>query len=134
MSANTDYVYNTITTSNLSGTFGNTWDSNVSQSVVDNALLEYGVSTEAEMSNEKKKKTLLKYFTWVQVRDMLLVTPSSYSADGESFSFDKDVLDKRVTQAKAEAAPYLSSAQVQISRITFPDDPYTIHGQIQHAE
>jgi hypothetical protein len=132
MSDNTDFVYKIVTTSNLSGTFGNTWDSNVSQVVVDDALLDYGVVSEADMTDTTKKKALLKYFTWVKIRDMLLLTPSSYSADGESFSFNKDALDKRVAQAKAEAGKYLSNNQIQVGRISFPDDPYSINGQIQH--
>lgn len=132
MSDNTDFVLNIITTSNLSGTFGNTWDANVSQTVVENALLEYGVDTEAEMTDAKKKKLLLKYFTWLQVRDMLLVTPQSYSADGESFSFNKEVLEKRVAQAKMEAMPYLSAGAIRVGRIDYPDDPYSISGQVEH--
>ena len=132
MSDNTNFVLNIVCTSNLSGTFGSAWDTNVSQTVVDNTLLEYGVSTEAEMVDEKKKKLLLQYFTWVQIRDMLLTSPQSYSADGESFSFNKDVVEKRVTQAKINAMPYLSVGAIQVGRISFPDDPYSIEGQVQH--
>lgn len=132
MTANTDFIYSIVANSNLSGTFGNTWDTNVSQSVVDNALLDYGVNAEADMTDTKKKKTLFKYFTWLQIRDMLLNAPQSYSADGESFSFNKDLLDKRVAQAKAEAMPYLSVGQLQVNRVTYPDDPYSITGQLSH--
>lgn len=132
MTTNTDYVYLQVTTSNLSGTFGNTWDATVSQVVVDDALLDYGVATEADMTDSKKKAALLKYFTWVKIRDMLLLNPSSYSADGESFSFDEGALDKRVAMARAEASKYLSNSQIQMGRISFPDDPYSINGQIQH--
>lgn len=132
MSSNTDYIYNIVVTNNLSGTFGNVWDTNVSQAVVDDALLDYGVETEAEMTDTTKKKLLFRYFTWVRIRDMLLLVPSSYSADGESFSYNKDALDKRVAQAKVDAAPYLSSGLIEIGRITYPDDPYSITGQIEH--
>ncbi len=133
MTANTDYVYKQVTTNNLSGTFGNTWDVNISQAVVDDALLEYGVATEADMTDAKKLALLLKYFTWVRVRDMLILNPTSYSADGESFSFNKDSLDKRVAIAKADASQYLSASQIKTGQISWPDDPYTIQGQISHA-
>lgn len=132
MSANTDYVYKQVTTNNFSGTFGSTWDINVSQAVVDDALLDYGVATEADMTDSTKKSLLLQYFTWVRIRDMLLLNPTSYSADGESFSFNKDALDNRVAQARAKASQFLSNNQLKIGRVSFPDDPYSISGQIQH--
>ena len=37
-----------------------------------------------------------------------------------------------VKEAKREAQPYLVTGQIQVGRITFPDDPYSINGQMEH--
>lgn len=132
MSDNTIYVYNIVATSSLSGTFGSAWDENVSQSVVNDALLDYGVATEAEMSNEKKRKTLLKYYTWGKIVDMLIMSPVEYKTDGEGFKFDRKSLEARLARAKIDAMPYLSLHEITQGRMTFPDDPYSIDGQIEH--
>jgi hypothetical protein len=130
MTANTDFVQSVI--GGLSGTFGNAWDSNLSQLVVNDAVEAYGVSVEADATDVVKLHALLRYFTWVRVRDELLLDPNSYSADGESFNFSRERLDKRVQEAFAKASPYLPEGQIEQGRVTYPEDPYSIQGQIQH--
>jgi hypothetical protein len=130
MSANTEFVQSVI--GGLSGTMGNIWDSNMSQLVVNDAVEAYGVA-EADATDSVKLHALLRYFTWVRVRDELLLDPSSYKTDGESFTFQKELLDRRAAEAKAKAIPYLPETQIQVGRITFPDDPYSIQGQIEHG-
>src|SRR5688572_22094073 len=121
MSANTDFVLSVI--GGLSGTVG--LGATQLQFIVDDALEAYGVDTEAEMTDTSKKNSLLRYFTWVKVRDELLLDPSNYSADGENFGFKPERLDKRVQDAFAKALPYLSGGEIEQGRLTFPDDPYS---------
>lgn len=130
MSDNTNYVQSVL--GGLSGTFGNVWDTNMSQLVVDAALLDYGVDTEAEMTDTIKKKVLLNYETWVRVRDTLLLDPAVFKADGESFDFKVERLDKRVSEAKAKAMPYLPEGVIEQGRVSFVDDPYSIEGDVEH--
>jgi hypothetical protein len=130
MSDNTDFVLSVI--GGLSGTFGGAWSSVTSQVVVDDALESYGVSTEAEMTDTAKKKTLLRYFAWSKVRDELLLDPTSYRSDGESFDFKLERLDKRVQEAYVKASPYLPDGQIESGQLTFVDDPYSINGQVEH--
>lgn len=129
MTANTDYVQSVI--GSLSGSMGNVWDANVSQLVVNDSIEAYGVTNEADATDSIKLHTLLRYFTWSRVRDAYLLSPSSYSADGESFNMG-DKLEKKEDEARAEALKYLPINQIQIGRVTYPDDPYSINGQIQH--
>ena len=127
---NTDFVQSVI--GGLSGTFGNAWDVNTSQLVVNDSVEAGGWSTEASVDDTIKLHALLRYFTWVRVRDELLLDPNSYSADGESFNFSRERLDKRVQETFAKASPYLPEGQIEQGRVTYPDDPYSIQGQIQH--
>lgn len=131
MSDNTNFVQSVI--GGLSGTMGNIWDSNMSQLVVDDAVEAYGVSVEADATDSIKLHTLLRYFTWVRIRDELILEPSRYSADGESFDFLRDRLDKRVAEARTKASGYLPESQIEIGRLTFPDDPYSINGDVEHV-
>jgi hypothetical protein len=41
-------------------------------------------------------------------------------------------LKELVKEAKQEAIPYLAQYQIQVGQISFPDDPYSINGQIEH--
>lgn len=52
------------------------------------------------------------------------------SSDHRSQMFTQ--LGKKVEQAKQEAAQYIPEGQIEQGRITFPDDPYSIQGQIEH--
>lgn len=131
MTTNTDFVWSVI--GGLSGTFGGAWSDVTCQLVVDDSVEAYGVTDEADATDGVKLHALLRYFTWSKVRDELLLDPSSYSADGESFSFMKDAVDKRVAEARAKASSYLSEAQIDQGRMTFPDDPYSIDGQVWHG-
>lgn len=133
MSDNTDFVYNIVATSNLSGTFGSAWDANVSQTVVDDALLDYGVDSEADMTDVTKKKALLKYFTWSKIVDMLIMSPVEYKTGGESLKFDRKSLEARLAREKVVAMRYLSSNQISQGRVSYPDDPYSIDGQVEHS-
>jgi hypothetical protein len=128
MSANTDFVLSVI--GGLSGTVG--LDGTQLQYIVDDAVEAYGVSDEADATDDLKLHALLRYYTWLKVRDELLLDPSSYSADGESFGFKPERLDAKVNEALAKALPYLPNGQVGIGRMTFPDDPYSIDGQVKH--
>lgn len=129
MSANTDYVQSVI--GSLSGTMGNVWDANVSQLVVNDAIEAYGVSNESDATDATKLHSLLRYFVWSRVQEIYLLSPSSYAADGESFNMG-DKLEKKVSQARADARKYLPQGQIATSRISFPDDSYSIKGQVQH--
>lgn len=130
MSDNTDFVWSVI--GGLSGTFGGAWSDVVCQLVVDDAVEAYGVTVEADATDSTKLHSLLRYFTWSKVRDELILDPSSYKTDGESFNFMKELLDKRVQEARARASSYLSEAQIDQGRLTYPDDPYSIDGQVEH--
>jgi hypothetical protein len=130
MTTNTDFVQSVI--GGLSGTMGNIWDSNMSQLVVNDAVEAYGVTAEADATDSVKLHALLRYFTWVRVRDELLLDPSSYKTDGESFTFQKELLDKRVAEAWSKSSSYLPDAQIDQGIISYPDDPYSIDGQVWH--
>ena len=128
MSANTDFVLSVI--GGLSGTIG--LAATQLQFIVNDAVEAYGVETEVEMTDTAKRNALLRYFTWVKVRDELILDPSAYKTDGESFQFAQERLDKRVQEAYRKASSYLSEGQIEQGVLTFPDDPYSIEGQTEH--
>jgi hypothetical protein len=128
MSANTDFCLSVI--GGLSGTVG--LSAEQLQFIVNDATEAYGVETEAEMTDTAKKNSLLRYFTWVRVRDELILDPSAYKTDGESFDFKSERLDRRVQEAYVKAYPYLSEGQIDQDRMDFIDDPYGINGQVEH--
>ena len=128
MSFNT-YVQSYI--GGLSGTVG--WDVNTINFVVTEALEAYGVSTEAEATDSVKAHALLRYKTV----ERILVDISGdfdYKADGESYSRSQffEQVRKMWSKVSIDALPYLGSGQIVLRRVTFPDDPYSIQGQIEH--
>jgi len=130
MSDFTDYIQGYI--GNMSGTLG--WGMDTLNFIADEALELYGVATEAEADDVKKAHVLLRYKTM----ERILIDFSgdvNYRADGESFNLS-DVPDrymKMMAIAKAQALPYLPEGEITQGRVTYPDDPYSIDGQIEHA-
>lgn len=63
-----------------------------------------------------------------------LSTAYDYTADGESNRRSQmfDQVGKMAAEAKREALPYLPTAQIEQGRMVFPDDPYSIDGQVEH--
>lgn len=129
MTANTDFVFSVI------GSLSGTVQMGVveAQLVVDDAIEVYGVSDEDDATDTVKLNALLRYFAWSKVRDELLLDPSAYKTDSESFQFAVERLDKRVAEARSKAAQYLPESQIDQGRLDYPDDPYSISGQIEHA-
>lgn len=114
MSAYTDYIQGYI--GNLSGTFG--WGQETLDFILDEALTEYGVDTEAEATDTKKAHALLRFKT---VERMLMdyAGDHDYKTDGESFS--RNQVPERFREmwlsAKREAMPYLSTNRITISAL-----------------
>jgi hypothetical protein len=121
MSDNTDYCLSVI--GGLSGTVG--FGGTQLQLIVDDALESYGVETEAEMEDVAKKKALLRYYTWVRIRNEF-VLDFDYRADGESFNRSQVVkqLNDLVQEAYVKAAPYLSEAESSQDYIDLGFSPY----------
>ena len=116
----------------LSGTVG--WGSGTIDFIVEEALEAYGVSTEAEATDSVKAHALLRY----KAVERILVDVSGdfdYKADGESYSRSQFFaqVEKMRQQSLAGVLPYLFGGQITTKTLTFPDDPYSIGGQIEHA-
>lgn len=129
MSDFTDYIQGYI--GGLSGTFG--WGQSTLDFINEEALEAYGVDTEAEATDTIKAHALLRY----KAVERMLVDAAGdidYKADGESFSRSQlfEHLNKMQTKALAQAMPYLPEGQIDQGRITYPDDPYSISGQVEH--
>ena len=115
----------------LSGTFG--WDVNTINFIVTEAVEAYGVSTEAEATDSVKAHAILRFKT--MERAVLEFSDAvDYKADGESFSNSQlpEQLQKMYAKASQDAYPYIDSNKIEQGRMTFPDDPYSIEGQIEH--
>lgn len=114
----------------LSGTVG--WGSDTIDFVVLESLEAYGASTEAEAIDSVKAHAILR---WKTLERMFLdmSDEGKYSADGESFDprFVQNI-EKRLDKARLEALPYLPQSEIEQGRMTFPDDPYSILGQVEH--
>lgn len=121
MSANTDFCLSII--GGLSGTVG--FGGTQLQLIVDDAIESYGVSAEADATDETKLHALLRYFTWVKVRNEFALD-FDYKADGESFNRSQMVanLNKLVAEARRIAAPYLPETQIQQSNLDMGYSPY----------
>ena len=121
MSANTDFCLSVI--GGLSGTVG--FGGTQLQLIVDDAVEAYGVSTEADATDETKLHALLRYHTWVRVRNEF-VLDFDYKADGESFSRSQAVkhLNDLVSEAYAKAASYLPEAGSSQDYIDLGFSPY----------
>jgi len=78
-------------------------------------------------------KALLKYKALDHFR-LELSTAYDYKADGEDNKRSQMFaqVGKMALEAKREAMPYLPIGQISQGRLSFPDDPYSIDGQIEH--
>jgi len=76
---------------------------------------------------------LLKYKALEQF-NRELSTAYDYKADGESFNRSQmfKQVGEMLAKARNEAMPYLPEGQIEQGRMTFPDDPYSIQGQLEH--
>lgn len=125
MSDFTNYIVGYV--GNISGTFG--WGQDTLDFIVSEALLEYGVNTEAEATDLKKAKALLRFKT---MERMLLdfSTKHDYKADGESFSANQ--VPERFLEmwklAKRDATPYLSSGKISIQALDTGYNPHKRSG------
>lgn len=115
----------------LSGTFG--WPTETIDFIVTEAIEAYGVSTEAEATDSVKAHAILRFKT--MERAVLEFSDAvDYKADGESFSNSQlpENLQKMYAKAFIDAYAYLPQGQIDQGRVAYPDDPYSIDGQIEH--
>lgn len=91
-------------------------------------------SEPTDTTEKNKYKVVLKYAALDQFRRELS-TAYDYSADGESFHRSQmfKQVGEMLKEAKVEAMPYLSIGQVEQGRVSYPDDPYSIDGQVEHT-
>lgn len=122
MSANTDLVLAYL--GGLSGTVG--WDETALQLAVDDAVDLYGVDTEAEATDTKKFKALLRYSAAKRiVREVAM--DFDYSADGESFhrsQVPEQTAKYLLQDAMLDALPYLDNGTSDIESIDMGWSPY----------
>lgn len=93
------------------------------------------ITSEPTDTTEKfKYYALLKYKALDQFKRELS-TAYDYKSDGETFN--RSQMFKQVSElakeAKLEAMSYLPQGQIEQGRLTFPDDPYSISGQVEHT-
>lgn len=111
MSDFTDYIQGYI--GSLSGTFG--WGQATLDFIVSEALLEYPAETEADATDLKKAKALLRFKT--MERALIELSDSTdYAADGESFRLSQIPANIREmwVSAKRDVIPYMSSSKISV--------------------
>lgn len=122
MTAFTDHVQGYVDT--LSGTLG--WDTHTLDLVVADALLLYGVSTEADATDLRKAYCLLDYSAARRILRGVAMN-HDYSADGESFSLNdvpKNVATYMFNEAWFNAFQYLPEGFSETGNIDAGFDPY----------
>lgn len=122
MTAFTDHVQGYL--GGLSGTVG--WDINSLNLVVSDALLLYGVSTEADATDTTKAYALLDYCAARRILREASMN-HDYSADGESFSLSQvpeSVAKFLLNEAWTVAFHYLPEGSTEVGSIDFGFDPY----------
>ncbi len=76
---------------------------------------------------------LLKYKALDQFRREL---STAYDYSDQGVSKHRSQMYKNVTEmtleAKRDAMPYLSIGQIEVGRVSYQDDPYSINGLIEH--
>jgi hypothetical protein len=93
--------------------------------IVDEALAEYGVSAEADVSDAYKMRAILKVKTWEQVL-AVLTNAVDFSADGASYRLSqmREAAEARLVQAYNKASPYLKSEIFNTDNIDLGLDVY----------
>jgi hypothetical protein len=95
-----------------------------------------GITAEPEETESiKEYKALLRWKALDHLHTEL-ATAYDYSVLGSSDHRSQMFaqVGEKVRQAKQDAAQYIPEGQIELGRITFPDDPYGILGQIEHDE
>ena len=95
---------------------------------------EMGITAEPTATDDiYKYYALLKYKALDHFR-VELSTAYDYTADGESFNRSQMFaqVEKMAQEAKLQALQYLNVGQIEQGRVSFPDAPYTITGQVRH--
>ena len=95
-------------------------------SIVADSLELYGVSLEAQATDTEKLHKLATYAVWAQAqRDVSLkynVTVDNQRLDRKGMH---EMVSKNLSEAWAEAMPYLSAYQIGVEEITVSQDPYS---------
>jgi hypothetical protein len=94
-----------------------------------------GITAEPTSADDLKQYyALLKYRALNHFKTELS-TAYDYKADGETFNRSQmfEQVAKLTLEAKHDALPYLPDFQIDQGRVSYPDDPYTIDGQVEHT-
>lgn len=110
------------------------WDNDTFVFIAQEALELYGLLTdEDDATDTAKYHALLRY----KCLERFLMDTSAdfdYQADGENFRRSQVFaqVQKMYEKARKEVSPYLAESQIEMGRVTFSDDPYSIDGQVEH--